>query len=143
MLILILVFETKSHFQTSKLIHKCWRKESSIPVKLHIAEVLYKLRKILISDEWVNVCTFSLALIKDKVAFSNFLSNNICLFYDFCKFFLINLVFLFTLIFWYCLVRLCLSFILVFSSIQWDLLHRSVIELGFKLKSISSYNSHC
>ena len=32
-------------------------------------------------------CTFSLALNKNKDAFSSFISNNILLFYDFCKFF--------------------------------------------------------
>ena len=47
-----------------------------------------------------------------------------------------------TLMFWSCLVRLSLSFILVSTSIHWDLLHRSVKELIFKLKSVSSYNSH-
>ena len=37
--------------------------------------------------------------------------------------------------FCFMIFRLCLSLILVFTSFQWDLLHRSVIELLFKLKS--------
>ena len=32
-------------------------------------------------------CTFSLAMNKNKDSFSSFISNNILLFYDFCKFF--------------------------------------------------------
>ena len=65
------------------LLHKGWRKKSSIPAKLHIAEAKHKIPKVLISNVWVNA--FQL------LGFNNLNHTSAPIifffFYDFCNFF--------------------------------------------------------